>query len=80
MRADGRRVGRVHLLVVVPGAAVMASLQRRVEEAIAVAVGLPGGAAVDAALVPPLLERGRPATLATHVHDCFAFTNHASRL
>lgn len=73
MGADRSRVGGVHLLVVVPRAAVVAALQWRVEE---VAIGFVdvarGRAAVHAAVVPTLLERAsaaRPATLATHVHD-----------
>lgn len=48
----------MHLLVVVAGAAVMAALQRRVEEPVAVGLGADvssGRAAVHAAIVPALL-------------------------
>lgn len=88
VRADRRGVGCVHLLVVVAGAAVVAALQRGVEEAVSVGLGLDvagGWAAVDSALVPALLQgaRGRahPAALAAHVHDRPTdLTNHASLL
>lgn len=74
--------------MVVAGAAMMAAFQRRVEEPVAVAarVDVAGRrAAVDAALVPPLLQRARPrarsATLTAHVHDRSSdLTNHASLL
>lgn len=89
MRGDSRGVGGVHLLVVIAGAAVVAPFQRGVEEPVTVGVGLHvagGRAAVDAALVPALLQgacgRARPAAaLAAHVHDrATDLTNHASLL
>lgn len=71
----------MHLLVVVARAAVVRALERRVEEAVAVGVGAVAGgrAAVDAALVPPLLQRAaRAAAFTTHVHDRASdLTNHA---
>lgn len=75
----------MHLLMVVAGAAVVSALQRRVEEAIAVRVGVDvagGRAAVDAALVPPLLQRARSraAALSAHVHVRSGLTHHASLL
>lgn len=86
MRADGGRIGGVHLLMVVAGAAVVSALERWVEEALAVGVrgGVAGGrAAVDAALVPPLLQRARRSAtraLSAHVHDRSPLTHHASLL
>lgn len=72
----------MHLLVVVARPAVMRAFERRVEEGVAVGLGAVAGgrAAVDAALVPPLLERAgaRAAALATHVHPRGSdLTNHA---
>lgn len=81
MRADRRRVGGVHLLVVVARAAVVAALQRRVEEAVAVGLGadVAARAAVDAAVVPALLQRAARATALAHVHGRRSdLTNHAS--
>lgn len=87
MRADGRRVRGVHLLMVVAGAAVVAALQRRVEETVPVRLGADvagGRAAVHAAVVPALLERApgpRASALTAHVHDRRSdLTNHASLL
>lgn len=80
MRADRRRVGGVHLLVVVARAAVVAALQRRVEEAVAVGLGaVAARAAVDAAVVPALLQRAARAAALAHVHGRRSdLTNHAS--
>ena len=77
MRSDRGRIRSVHLLVVVPGAAVVPALQRRVEE-VPIGLHVAGGrAAVHAAVVPALLPR---AALA-HVHGRVAdLTNHASFL
>lgn len=61
----------MHLLVVVPRAAVVSALERRVEEPVPVGVGgdvARRRAAVDAALVPALLQRARPAAALAHVH------------
>ena len=85
MRADSGGVGGVHLLMVVAGAAVVAALERGVEEAVAIGIGVDvagGRAAVDAALVPPLLQRARPGprALSTHVHGRSDLTHHASLL
>lgn len=88
MWANSRRVGGVHLLMVVSGAAMVSALQRWMEEAIPIRlwVDVAGGrAAVHPALVPPLLQRTRPrpraAALTTHVHDSRThLTHHASFL
>lgn len=87
MRADCSRIGGVHLLMVVAGAAMVSALERRVEETLAVGVrgGVAGGrAAVHAALVPPLLQRARRsatrAALSAHVHVRSPLTHHASLL
>lgn len=64
--------------MVVPRTAVVAALQRGVEEVAARLVHLARGrAAVDAAVVPALLHR---AALAAHIHDRCCLTHHALRL
>lgn len=88
MRTDGSRVGGVHLLVVVAGATVVAALQGRMEEAVSIRLWIDvagGRAAVDAALVPALLQRtgarARAAALSAHIHDRrLDLTHHASLL
>lgn len=88
MRRDSGGVGGVHLLMVVAGPAMVAAFQRRMEETIAIClrVDVTGGrAAVDAALIPPLLQRAGPracaAALSAHVHDRRTdLTHHASLL